>query len=53
MYLNSIVKSTFVAYDAFLKFTGVLLYESGPKYLISLGVMKNNGNIYFAKNMEM
>ena len=52
-YLKSLMKSSFTAYNSFLKFYGNILYENGARVIISLGVMKNNGIMYFGKNIEI
>ena len=52
-YLNCPLKSAFVACDGYMKLTGNLLYEKDDKYLISMGVVKNHGLMYFGKGIEL
>lgn len=47
------MKTPFVSYENYMKFTGSLLYEKEDQYLISLGIMKSNGNIYFGHNLKL
>lgn len=51
LYLNSPLKSTFIAQDNCFKFIGTLLHQNGKEIIVSVGLAKNNGNIYFAKNV--
>lgn len=52
-YLNCPLRSAFVAHGGYLKLTGNVLYEKNGKYLISMGVVKNNGFMYFGKGIEL
>lgn len=50
-YLNSPLKSTFIAQDNCFKFTGTVIHQKDKECVIGVGLTKNNGNIYFAKNL--
>ena len=51
-HLHSSLKSTFIAQDGFFKFTGAIHHQKENQCLVSLGIIKNNGIMYFSKNME-
>jgi hypothetical protein len=51
-YLSSPLKSTFVAQDGFLKFTGTLVHDRSPECIVSVPTMKTNGHVFFCKGLE-
>ena len=51
-YLISPLKSTFIAQDNCFKFNGTVIHRKDKEYVVGVGLTKNNGNIYFAKNVS-
>jgi len=52
LYLNTSLLSTFIAQDKFFKFNGTLLHQKDREYVVSVALSKNNGVIYFGKNIS-
>jgi len=52
LYLNSPLKTTFIAQDNCFKFNGTLLHQKDKECIVSVALTKNNGNLYFAKNIK-
>lgn len=51
-YLSSPLKSTFVAQDGFLRFTGTLVHDKAGECIVSVSTMKSNGQVFFCKGLE-
>ena len=52
LYLNCPLKSTFIVQDNCCKLIGTLLHQKDQECVVSVGINKNNGTMYFAKNVE-
>ena len=51
-YLNTPLKSTFIAQENSFKFNGTLLHQKDKEFVVSLSLHKVNGNMYFAQNVK-
>lgn len=52
LYFNSALKSSFIASEGYMRLIGLLLYEKDEECLIAVSTTKNNGVMYFSKNMS-
>ena len=52
LYFNSALKSSFITNEGYIRLIGNLLHEKERECLIAVSTTKNNGAMYFSKNMS-